>query len=236
MAILYKDNLRNQLVFIDEMDEKDIDELNKEFKYYITTNLDIIYQITPLSIVNYMKNMKNENNFVTFLQHITRLSFYYFDKAGLKDDYSKYSKFNGYIHLYNYNLNENMKNMNANEKIVINGWHNPVCDNYKYNGNEILPLSNNTCIFCIQKDEDIEGGDLMFYPHYNNEKSFMNTIYYTITGNCSIPHTEFPIPLNKGKVIVLTGDTWHKLESMKMKCNNSLYLIIASFCNGLKWL
>lgn len=233
MAILYKDNLRNQLVFIDEMDEKDIDELNKEFKYYITTNLDIIYQITPLSIVNYMKNMKNENNFVTFLQHITRLSFYYFDKAGLKDDYSKYSKFNGYIHLYNYNLNQNM---NANEKIVINGWHNPACDNYKYNGNEILPLSNNTCIFCIQKDEDIEGGDLMFYPHYNNEKSFMNTIYYTITGNCSIPHTEFPIPLNKGKVIVLTGDTWHKLESMKMRCNNSLYLIIASFCNGLKWL
>jgi hypothetical protein len=90
-------------------------------------------------------------------------------------------------------------------------------------------------LICIQKDESIEGGDLMFYPHYNNEKTILNNIYYVITGTCSIPHTEFPIPLNKGKVIVLTGDTWHKLNSMEMKGNNELCLILATFHNGTRW-
>lgn len=250
---LYKDELRNQLVFIDKVDEKDIDELNKEFKYYIVDNYnstkslfsdlyrqhysDIIYQMTPIMIESYIKDIKdvkdikNEYKFTTFLKHVTQLSFHYFDKAGLKGDYSKYR---GYIHLYKYKVNEKEK---VNEKIWIGGWQSPVCDNSKVydNVNNIYSFNANTCIFCIQKDESIDGGDLMFYPHYNNEQTMLNNIYYAMTGTCSIPHTEFPIPLSKGKVIVLTGDTWHKLSSMEIKANNELCLIVATFHNGTKW-
>jgi hypothetical protein len=59
-------------------------------------------------------------------------------------------------------------------------------------------LRGHTCIFCIQKDNDIKGGDLSFYPNFIDQTSITNEFYYLLTGACSADYTQLSVPLKVG--------------------------------------
>lgn len=164
----------------------------------------------------------------------------YFSRAEL----NVYRMYKGLIYFRRYsydNHNQNNNNITRvassesrerrDDKYEICGWS-PRClndDNWAGNvqgRHYFTDKIGHTCIFCIKKDPEIEGGNIVFYPRYKEDSSLSSYM------GCGMPQG-ITIPLRTGSVVVLSGDVYHTLENMKMKPGQEMYLVVCEFFHGL---
>ena len=240
MAILYKDILNKQLVYVDEISEKDLTLLNENFTITESYHEKILERYRNenffqklIDTVNYYlfdlylyENKLNGRSFSLnfyrtnrspFFELLIQKSLEYFEKAGLEVDFPHYD---ARITLFEY-------------KEDTEGWPDKISlnDENRYT-TDFLDLLGHVCIFCLEKDDEIEGGQLYFYPRYKEESIITNEFYYLLTGNFSTLHHELEIPIKKGSIIILSGDTYHKMNSMKILKNNKFRFIVTHFHYG----
>ncbi len=230
MTQLYKDDLRKQLVFLDNLDEKTVEYWNTQFQKNVKKEENSLGDYMSYYMFNERKRdsvsyiLDLSANYTPFFKDIIQMSLYYFEKAGLNANYKKYK---AQLSMCRYDANPD----STEEFMIEKGW------NRKYSLNDVNRYENDTfswhlghvCIFCIQKDEDIKGGDISFFPNFIDQTSTTNELYYLLTGGCSMDYSELSIPMKRCSVIVLSGDTWHILQEMKMKKGNEVRLIISKF-------
>lgn len=88
--------------------------------------------------------------------------------------------------------------------------------NYAYDRNHDWRYREYTALFCIQCDDTLEGGTLLFYPQYDEESSISSTLSQLIT-QCSLPRREMEVPFPPGTMILLSGNTWYTMDSLRGK-------------------
>ncbi len=74
-----------------------------------------------------------------------------------------------------------------------------------------IPYVSYTVIYCLTRDETLNGGHLVFYPNYEEELAPTNLLKQYMT-QCSMAQHELDLPLTVGSVIVLSGDVYHAIQ------------------------
>ena len=235
MSRIYVDHRRKQIVFEDTNDniEDDVISLSliKESiqgicrKKGVMRNLSeqinqFLYYYLHNEIRTYNESVyvvERSTNYMFWFGHLIYKTLDYFNRADLNVDRMLYK---GLIYFRRYSCDNN-------EKYEIHGWS-PRClndDNWagRVQDNYFTDKIGHTCIFCIKKDPDIEDGNIVFYPNYTEESSYIG---------CGAPNG-ITIPLRTGSVVILSGDVYHSLEKMKMKPGQEMYLVVCEFFHGL---
>lgn len=83
-----------------------------------------------------------------------------------------------------------------------------------------------TLLFCIQRDEGLQGGSILFYPHYDEENNIGSTMGQ-LMGQCSLQRKELDVPFHTGSVVMLSGHTRYSMEPLKGK--GTLLMMILDF-------
>lgn len=92
--------------------------------------------------------------------------------------------------------------------------------------NPIRRYREYTALFCIQRDEGLQGGTLLFYPRYDEESTFESTLSDLMT-QCALPRKELEVPFPPGTMILLSGKTWYSMEPLRGK--GTCLLMIVDF-------
>lgn len=99
-----------------------------------------------------------------------------------------------------------------------------------YDLNPVNQYPSYTLLFCIQRDEGFQGGNLVFYPQYEEENSITAALSQLIT-QCRIPYKELDVPFSPGTMILLSGETWYSMEPLRGK-GTCLLMMIDFFTDG----
>lgn len=100
--------------------------------------------------------------------------------------------------------------------------------NHVYEQNYKRRYLEYSALFCIHRDEGVEGGSIVFYPQYEEENTISSTFSQLIT-QCALPRKELDIPFTPGSMILLSGNTFYSMEPLRGK-GMFLYMIIDFFC------
>lgn len=87
---------------------------------------------------------------------------------------------------------------------------------YVYDQNPNQRFREYTALICIQRDEGLQGGNLILYPQYDEENT-MSSILSQLAGECSLPRKELEIPFPPGSMVLLSGETWYAMEPLRGK-------------------
>lgn len=148
-------------------------------------------------------------NYLFWFGQLINKALHYFSRAELNVDrmYKGLIYFRRYSYNHNQNNAQNAQNKNItrvassesrerrDDKYEICGWS-PRClndDNWAGNvqgRHYFTDKIGHTCIFCIKKDPEIDGGNIVFYPRYKEESSYMSYM------SCGMPYP-ITIPLRK---------------------------------------
>lgn len=83
-----------------------------------------------------------------------------------------------------------------------------------YDLNPVNEYPAYTLLLCVQCDEGVEGGNVLFYPRYNDESSLITSYLSPCT---AVPRQTLDIPFRPGMGILLSGHTRHTLESVRLR-------------------
>lgn len=244
MSRIYVDNARKQIVFEDTNENIEEDVISLSYikqgiqganaKKGVMRNIgEGIGQFLSYYLFNQTSTYEEclyivheSTNYLFWFGQLIYKALHYFSQA----DLNVYRMYKGLIYFRRYSCDYNNQNNHndQNNKYEICGW--PVRglndDNWAGNVQDrhyFTDKIGHTCIFCIKKDPDIEGGNIVFYPRYKEDSSYMG---------CGMPQG-ITIPLRTGSVVVLSGDVYHTLENMKMKPGQEMYLVVCEFFHGL---
>lgn len=96
---------------------------------------------------------------------------------------------------------------------------------YVYDNNKV-GFNDYTILFCLQRDEGLQGGAILFYPHYREENTFTSTMGQLMS-QCSLSRKELDVPFKTGSMVMLSGYTRYSMEPLKGK--GTLLMMILDF-------
>lgn len=240
MSKIYVDEERKQIVF-EDTDEKIVDKisrndlvkklidyrnkyssqnLEKYFYYYVLNNPSAF----DVDILTY--RCKSNVTYSELLNSIITESIKYFNKAGMNINYHRYDA--------RITISRYCNETTGSDIYDVPGWSSPRgLNNYNWSGSGYFTDKvGHVCIFCIKKDPSIVGGNLDFFPRY--EEQF--DVYSSHLMGCLVPctYTTLTIPLRTGSVVLLSGDVYHQLQDMKIKRGEEMCLVVAEFFYGYR--